>query len=196
MNTSLRGRRFEDEVFDLLRDELEADRLGLLARHCSTFQRKGYYSRDRGTDIVVDISIEVRLPNAKDWSMLWVCECKDYRTAIPVDDVEEFKAKLDQIAGKNVKGVLAISGAIQAGGLAYAKANGIAVLRILPRNQVRWVSYRARPEFEPLTPNYTQAVTSDGYVSENQEFFAKFNGRNYDTWRALLSAPLSISIPE
>ncbi len=197
MNTSSRGRRFEDQVFATLQDELDGERLGLLARHCSIFQRKGYYSRDRDANIVVDISIEVRLPSAKHWSMLWVCECKDYRTAIPVDDVEEFKAKMDQIAGKNVKGILALRGTIQSSALTYAQSHGIAILRILPADQIEWVSYDAPEGFDPSAGvNYTKALTVDGYVSENQELFAKFKGRNYDSWSSLLSAPLSISLVE
>lgn len=197
MNTSTRGRSFEDEAFRLLQQELEAERLGLLARYCSTFQRKGYYSRDREDEIVVDLSIEVYLPNSKQWSMLWVCECKDYQTAIPVDDVEEFKAKLDQIAGKNVKGILVIRGAIQAGALAYSRSNGIAVVRILPAEQIEWVAYHASEGFDPNTGvNYTSALTVDGFVSQNQDFFAKFKGRNYDSWSTLLRAPLGITLVE
>lgn len=40
----------------------------------------------------------------------WVCERKDYGRSIPVDDIEEFEAKLDQIAGADKKGVIAATG--------------------------------------------------------------------------------------
>ena len=95
MSTVSRGNLFEDRVFDALRKEVNAERLGLLPKQCTLHQKKGYYSRDRDSNIIVDISIEVCLPNASDWSMLWVCECKDYSGSLPVNDVEEFKAKLE-----------------------------------------------------------------------------------------------------
>ena len=80
------------------------------------------------SDIILDITIELTLRFAPTWSVLWVCECKHYTKAIPVDDLEEFKAKLDKIAGKNVKGTLAISGNLQASALKYAISNGIEII--------------------------------------------------------------------
>ena len=105
MSTVAKGDTFEQSVFDALSEELKGDRLGLSPSTAKLFRKKGYYSHDRKTDIIVDMSIEVWPPDADNYSILWVCECKDYGHPIPVDDVEEFKAKLDQIAGKNVKGV-------------------------------------------------------------------------------------------
>jgi hypothetical protein len=93
--TIAKGNAFEDRVFQAIRRELDGDRLGLSPKLAKPFKRKGYYSKDRDDEIVVDISIEVWLPGADHWSFLWVCECKDYSGSIPVDDVEEFKSKLD-----------------------------------------------------------------------------------------------------
>lgn len=93
MSAVAKGNAFENRVFTAITDELNGDRLGLSPKLASLFQKKGYYSRDRDSDIIVDISIEVWLPNADQWSLLWVCECKDYSSAIPVDDVEEIQGK-------------------------------------------------------------------------------------------------------
>jgi hypothetical protein len=95
MSTIAKGDALEDQAFDLLQVELSQGRLGIDSASGKIFKKKGYYSRDREKDIVVDISIEVWPPGAQNYSLLWVCECKNYGHSIPVDDVEEFKAKLD-----------------------------------------------------------------------------------------------------
>lgn len=190
MDTVAKGNTFEDEVYEALKRELEEQRLGLAPQTARMFQRKGYYSRDREKEIVVDIVIETWRPNAETYSLLWVCECKDYETSIPVDDVEEFKSKLDQIAGKNVKGVIATRRAFQRGALTYAKNQGIGLVRIMPPDQVSWfqefmASYTTdRPRLSPR--EFNAALTNEGYQAKERSFFAAANKRIYGGWQALL----------
>ncbi|MDR0307022.1 MAG: restriction endonuclease [Chitinispirillales bacterium] len=105
------------------------------------YQKKGYYSKDRQSEIVTDISIETFLPDASEYSLLTVIECKDYNAAVPVDDIEEFHSKVQQIAGDNVKAIFATSAALQKSALNYAKSKGIGVIRYLPDDQVKVVMY-------------------------------------------------------
>jgi hypothetical protein len=77
-----KGTAFEDRVFAALDQQLRDDDLRLSPKSAQIFKKKGYYSRDRDDEIVVDISIEVWLPKADRWSLLLVCECKDYRGAV------------------------------------------------------------------------------------------------------------------
>ncbi|MBC6951159.1 peptidase, partial [candidate division KSB1 bacterium] len=93
MSTVAKGNQFEDRVFDAIKHELASERLGLLPKACQIFKKKKYYSKIRKADIEIDISIEVFLPNMSSWSFLWAIECKDYKGALPVNDVEEFHAK-------------------------------------------------------------------------------------------------------
>lgn len=58
-------------------------------------------------------------------------ECKDYSKPVPVDDVEEFSAKLSQCFGKNVKGLIISSNTLQKGALKLALSHGIGVGRII-----------------------------------------------------------------
>ncbi len=139
MNSNERGREFEEYVFDMISMELQSRRLLLLPSECKLHLRKGYHSRDRNSDIIVDVSIEAYLPGEKHWSMLWVWECKDYSTPIPVDDIEEFYAKLQQIAGANVKGGIATRGTLQRGALEYARSKGLAVFRFLPNDKISYI---------------------------------------------------------
>lgn len=195
MNSVAKGNAFEDRVFAALTSELNDDKLGLSPKLAKPFKKKGYYSRDRNANIIVDMSIEVWLPNADHWSLLWVCECKDYSGSIPVDDVEEFKAKLDQIAGVNKKGVMAISGVLQQGALKYARANGIGVVRLLPDDQVEHVMYfmtsAIMSEATKLNSSeFYRALTVPGFVGKNRNFYAEGEGYIYGSWHPMLKRML------
>lgn len=195
MNTVAKGNTFEDKVFELLEAELSADRLGLTPSQARIFKKKGYFSKERNSEIIVDISIEIWPPHAKNYSLLWVCECKDYSSTVPVSDVEEFKAKLDQIAGKNVKGVIASPNALQKGALDYARSSGIGVIRILPDNQVNWVmhfitSVDIREELNPS--EFITALVNQNYIGKNRSFYSDYDGYIFGDLYSLLSHSLKI----
>jgi hypothetical protein len=132
MSTVTRGNEFEEKVLAAIVRELNAERLGLLPSACKVYRGKGYYSPARNADILIDISIEVTLPRAAKWSILWAWECKDYRNPLPVGEVEEFWAKLQQIGGVNVKGGIATSGPLQVSALEFAQSKGLAIIRLMP----------------------------------------------------------------
>lgn len=191
MNTVKKGDKFEDRVFSSISDSLKSGSLGLNPDFCNLFQKKGYYSRDRDSEIVVDISIEVWMPKANKWSFLLVCECKDYSRPIPVDDIEEFKAKLKQITGVNVKGLFVTSSAYQKGAMKYAGSNGIGLLRLLPEDQIDHVLYSMT--FEQLKKmeqlrriEYKSALINQNHITEGSGLFAIYKGRAFDDWEQLL----------
>lgn len=128
----------EDRVHALLKSEIDNDRFWAKRSCCKIFRRKGYFSRDRQNEIVFDISIEIYLPEAEEYSVLVVIECKNYEHRVPVDDIEEFFAKLQQISGANIKGVVAATGAFQKGARDYARSKGIAFLRYFDRRNYKW----------------------------------------------------------
>ena len=81
------GSSFEMEVYNAIAAALANNAFGVLPDACRLHRQKGYHSRDRGADIVVDVSIEVYLPGANTWSLLWAWECKDLTRPVGVDDV-------------------------------------------------------------------------------------------------------------
>lgn len=191
MSTVAKGDAFEEETFLLLKKELEEGRLGISPSSGRIFKRKGYYSKDREKDIVVDISIEVWLPGADNYSMLWVCECKDYGRSVPVDDVEEFKSKLDQIAGKNIKGVVATKNAFQEGALTYARNQGLGLVRIMPNDQVSWfihcVISGSAPIQDKLNPReFRVALSNEGYQAKERSFYSAYDGYIFGSWVGLI----------
>jgi Zn-dependent peptidase ImmA (M78 family) len=138
-----KGNEFETRVFLIFSKLLSDGELFMRSEGSAIYQKKGYYSKDRQNDIIVDISIETFLKDASNYSILTVIECKDYNKLIPVDDIEEFKSKLDQITGKNVKGIMVSRYGFAEGTLKYAKSQGIALVRLLDSNKVNWDINRA-----------------------------------------------------
>lgn len=176
MNTVAKGSHFEDRVFNAIKRALFSKRLGLLPNSCKIFKKKKYYSKNRKADIELDISIEVFLPNAPNWSFLWAMECKDYKSALPVNDVEEFHAKIQQIAGDNVKATLILSGALQKSALEYCKSLGIGIVRFLPNNQMGLIvcenltPYSYVDEEKTEKANVIHVLTEPHFVGVSRDF--------------------------
>jgi hypothetical protein len=193
-----KGLSLELRAFEALKHELENNRLGFLPEACRIFHQKGYFSRDRGKDIQIDVSIEVFLPNAPTWSWLLACECKDYSGSIPVDDVEEFWSKLTQIAGANVKGCMVITGGMQESALNFARAKGIAVIRLLPENQIYYVAHfdawsrHSEPGESVKTEldEHVSALTVPHFMAEEREFFGLHRSTPLRDWASSLDQML------
>jgi hypothetical protein len=194
MSTTAKGDAFEKLVFTAIKRELENGRLGLSPSACQIYRKKGYYSKERDADIIVDISIEITRPGATTFSMLWVCECKDYSGSVPVNDVEEFNDKLRQIGGKSVKGVIAIGrGGLQRGAFNIARANKIGVVRILPEQQVKWVMENIR--LGVLNSGFNEsdfldAIMLPQFEGTNRDFYGVVDNYLVGDWHSVLKRML------
>lgn len=94
------GVKFEEYIYNKVKRIIDENK-------SKVYLYKKYYSSDRQDYITVDISIEKYVYD-KLFSII-VIECKDYKSPLPVDDVEEFHAKLQQIGADNTKGVTVVS---------------------------------------------------------------------------------------
>jgi hypothetical protein len=138
INSTAIGDTLESRIYALLKNEIETDRFFAKSSCCKLFRKKGYYSKDRNSNIVFDLSIEIYLPGAEEYSMLWLIECKNYTHAVPVDDAEEFFAKVQQVSPANSKAVMATTAAFQSGTRAYAKSKGIGLVRYFEGSDLKW----------------------------------------------------------
>jgi len=177
MSTVQKGNAFEDRVFRYIQGELSSDRLHVPNARSKAYQKKGYYSKDRNSEIITDISIETFLPDASDYSLLTVIECKDYSSAVPVSDVEEFHSKVQQITGDNVKAILFTTAALQSSALNFAKSKGIGVARYLPDDQVKMMMYLVTSNTlsnkEKLNhAEFRSALLHQSHISDGRSFYA------------------------
>jgi hypothetical protein len=162
MNTVAVGDSLETKIFSLFESEIRNNRFWAKQECCKIFRKKGYYSRDRQTNIVFDVVIEIYLPGSRDFSMLMVIECKNYSHSVPVDDAEEFFAKLQQISGANVKGVIASTNSFQEGTRNFSKSKGMGLLRYFDKTNFKWELTRS-PSAGFRTPSEDNAhAIADG----------------------------------
>jgi hypothetical protein len=126
-----KGTLFEIQVADAVERDLASGNYGLDPT-CSIVRRKpSYFSRDRNKNIVFDVSIEVCRRNISAPYWIWVWECKNYTHSVPVDDVEEFHAKLSQIGADRVKGSIITPIGFDIGAFEFAKSKGIGLWRFI-----------------------------------------------------------------
>jgi Zn-dependent peptidase ImmA (M78 family) len=132
------GDAFEKRIFEYFNTEIAAGRFWAKEANCRVFSKKGYHSKDRNSKIVFDVSIELYLLGAKEYSLLVLIECKNYKHSVPVDDAEEFFAKVQQVAAANTKAIIASAASFQAGTREFAKSKGIGLLRYFDRRDFKW----------------------------------------------------------
>lgn len=138
MSTSTTGDFLEKRILDLFQTEIDADRFWAKKENCKVFWKKGYHSKDRNSDIIFDVSIEIYLPGANEFSTLVLIECKNYTHSVPVDDVEEFFTKVQQVAAANAKAVIASTASFQSGTRTFAKSKGIGLMRYFDAINFKW----------------------------------------------------------
>ena len=198
MNTVKKGNDFEDLIFRYITTELSGDRLHVSNKRSFAYQKKGYFSKDRQSEIITDISIETFLPEAIDYSLLTVIECKDYNSSIPVSDIEEFHSKVQQIAGDNVKAIFATSAALQSAALNYSKSKKIAVIRYLPAEQIKikWelsfsTSATDSRQEKLKQSEFNSAFLNQGHESSGRSFYACDNEYIYPSLLSILKEYLN-----
>ncbi|WP_196896038.1 ImmA/IrrE family metallo-endopeptidase [Aureivirga marina] len=154
MNTVKVGDKFEDKSYHLIQKAIENDEFGISKTSARVFKKKGYYSQRREKEIIFDLSIEIWPPNAHRFSLLFLIECKSSNSKkVPVDDVEEFWSKIDQVAGKNVKGVMISDNSFQKGGLNFAKNTGMMLIEVNKENKHEIILHRTEKEDEKKNEN-------------------------------------------
>lgn len=130
MNTVKIGDHFEDKSYDIISAALDSQKLGLIPDFCSVYRKKGYYSTRRKKEIIFDLSIEVKPPGAERPTLLYLIECKNYSSSIPVDDVALFAQYISEIHDYAVKGVFVSNSKLQSGAIEEIKSHGMMLIEV------------------------------------------------------------------
>lgn len=167
-STTGKGNALELQIRDLFQREIDDDKFWVKKENCKVFWEKGYFSKDRGKEIIFDISIEIFLPGERNFSSLILIECKNYEHRVPVDDVEEFFAKVQQVAAANSKAIIASTASFQVSAREYAKSKGIGLLRYFPPDKRKWELHRS-PSITAKTTSTEEAQIVSAALSQ-QDF--------------------------
>ncbi len=189
-----KGAKLEEEVFNAVTKLINDGSFPFQASQCKVYSHKKYFSRDRGAFIDTDVSVEIFIGGASDPFFVWIWECKNYGKAIPVDDLEEFHAKLEQIGADNTKGTMITSdGHFQTGSIHYARSKKIGLARLLPNEQVEFLMYLITPDMmESIISgnNYFRALTQRAYRAIMQDTFITDENGQFSSLKAYISETL------
>lgn len=176
------GVKLEKEVFELISEIINKNEFMVSNPNIKIRKKPRYYSKDRDAEIEFDVSVEKYLADPdenKDIkpSIIIVIECKDYSNGIPVDDVEEFHAKLQQIGADNTKGMMITkNGCFQKSALTYAGSKGIALARIIPDEKLLFMKFLISPEKEESRSGKEEInilpLINNGEFYVNNNFFS------------------------
>jgi predicted helicase len=141
MNTVKKGNAFEDKVFSVLKELVESDQLAIDRRNYRIFQKKGYYSETRKREIIFDISIEVYMPGADEFSYLYLIECKDHTSPVSVNKISYFNSQVREVNAH--KGFVFSTSKYQSSAVNTAKTNRMGLVIINADNNVDWIVRRS-----------------------------------------------------
>jgi len=212
MNTKAKGDKLETEVFALLEQELRGGRLGL-SKDAKIFSQKAYYSKDRESDIIFDIAIEVYPEGSTELSFLVLIECKNYSRSVPVGAVQNFSDSVKQVGGH--KGIMISTSAFQEGALNVCRSRRIGVMRYFNKGDFEWTLRRSvSAGTRPNTPDHAPAraleifkgITETDYQSSIYDLYCYSDERHTnslsefiqnllgDEHKALYAPPRNLSI--
>ncbi|WP_010466622.1 ImmA/IrrE family metallo-endopeptidase [Acidovorax radicis] len=200
MNTKKKGDELEEAIFNLFREAIAAGRFHVPAEYCRIFRQKGYYSRARGSDIIVDVSIEVWYPGADDYTSIYLIECKNYKNSVNVADVESFYAKAIQIGPTGTKPILISNRELQSGALEFCRSMRIGVARYFPAEELQWTLRRSASATFSASDSKSDdeilfALTAPHYRSSLFELYMQAANVRTNSVRAFFEA-LSVDIAE
>ena len=174
-NSTKTGNILEDWIYTFFRSEVSAGRFFAKPDCCKVIKKPKYFSRDRGSKIIFDISIEIYMPGSTEFSAVVLIECKNYSHPVPVDDAEEFFTKIQQVAAAKAKGVIATTASFQSGTLEFSRSKGIGLLRYFNPSKCKWELFRSPSltETESLldTSEVILGLSDQLHVSEVFDFY-------------------------
>jgi Restriction endonuclease len=173
-----KGTNYELKVMNLVKLKLEEEEFGISPEHARVSHKPTYYSRDRQEDIIFDVSIEVYRKDAEAPYWIWIWECKNYSHKVPVDDVEEFHAKLNQVGANRTKGTIITPVGFDKGAYEFARSKGIGLWRWIPEGTpvIRLDTGSDSWSGDAVVCGLTHEITN-GFPGDNFVFALTTNGQ-------------------
>lgn len=172
MNTVAKGNLFEGKAYQAIIEALNRGQLGILPSAARVIKKPRYYAADRLDEIEFDLGIEVWPEGAKEFILLFLIECKDYDSAVPVGKITEFIGNIDAVAGKKVKGVFITTGKLQKSARNLAKAKGLMFIEINKDGKADIIFHHARRKRNPLADGPVRQLNSISNYLEDLELSA------------------------
>ena len=187
MNTTEKGNRLEDKLFQYLFDQKKHGALvydAYPASHCKLLKKQKYYCKDREADVEFDLVVEVRRTGRSEPHLYLVFECKNHKKPIEESYVRTFSDQIRSVFGQAVKGIVVTPYKLQSGaeriaanrrlGIVKFEENGIEV--IADRKVGSWTESR-----------FIQTQLADGNRrTKSLRFSASMDGRYFSSFDQML----------
>ncbi|MBU2999178.1 ImmA/IrrE family metallo-endopeptidase [Roseovarius nubinhibens] len=132
MNTTEKGNKLEDQLFDYLSDQLERGELVIgvyPAMLCEVHKKKKYFCKEREADVEFDVAIEIRAEGRSDPHMRVIFECKNHKDPVQERDIRDFSDKINGIFKHGAKGMVVTSSRLQSGAERIARNRGLGIVK-------------------------------------------------------------------
>lgn len=118
-----------------------------------------------GRKIITDVSFTIEIAGSE---LRFVVECKHYSDRVGVDDIEEFRTKLEDLNAH--KGIVVTINGFQSGAIQAATAYGIALALITSDqqpNELQYIVKSGNKDVAPVQAEFLCGVVYDGHRSGN-----------------------------
>jgi hypothetical protein len=135
----------ESDDYEQFTKKVIQELVGVTVHH-----QKVYTGRISQRDIKIDVSFNYTIAGS---DLLFLVECKCYNHTVPVDDVEEFHSKVDDIGAH--KGIMVTTVGFQDGAIKTARGRRIALALLTKKHQKGELVYVVNTAVMPksLPPN-------------------------------------------
>jgi Zn-dependent peptidase ImmA (M78 family) len=172
-STLEKGNKFESKSLDIIKRVIENEQLGHMSKHLKICSQKEYYSALRKSNIKFDLTIEVWPPGASKYTLIYIIECKDYETRVPVNKIEDFYSKIQQVSGVNVKGIFISNSPLQKSGFNIADSIGMMVIIGESADNYKIELYKNCREKEQLKIPFINNTFDIGIIDEGTKLIEK-----------------------
>lgn len=161
-----KGHVYEHFAYEYFNSLIKQGYFHFPVTQCRLTKQKPFYSKDREKNIYFDLVLEIFLPNQSDPFLIFVIECKNYNHKVPVDDIEEFASKVDQIRYQKISPICITTVGFQSGGLTFAKNRGITLWRVVQTtSEPEIILNRQKQRSKDLQQVIESALTNEKYNS-------------------------------
>lgn len=187
MNSTAKGNKLEDALFDYLIDQQErGDRVYDLypADLCKIRKKPKYNCPERKGPVEFDVVIEVYREGREAPHSYVVFECKNYKSGIPESRVTDFSDKMGRIFGHSVKGILVVSSRLQSGAENIARSRSMGIVKF-DETGVDVVADR-RHQYAFESAFVKSQIFEEGRRVKSLKFSAYFDGQFFSSIGHLL----------
>ncbi|MCY1741456.1 ImmA/IrrE family metallo-endopeptidase [Ensifer sp. SL37] len=187
MNTTAKGNKLEDALFDYLIEQQERGGrvYGLYPSELCRIRKKPKYDcPQRKKPVEFDVVIEVYREGAETPHSHVVFECKNYKSGIPESRVTDFSDKMGRIFGHSVKGILVVSSRLQSGAENIARSRSMGIVKFSESGADVVAERRHRYSVESAFVK--SQIFEEGHRVKSLKFSAYFDGKFFNSMGQLL----------